>query len=107
MEPDERRIDFEGYRKTRERAKKEGRFFVWSGVNVFESIHPVCGHENMLVGMALDPEWIMDMADTFSHLTVELQRSCLSVKGIRMEFGTMRIWALKSGPLCLRLCTVR
>lgn len=81
MEPDERRIDFEGYRKTRERAKKEGRFFVWSGVNVFESIHPVCGHENMLVGMALDPEWIMDMADTFSHLTVELQKILFEREG--------------------------
>ncbi len=81
LEPDPRRINFEGYRKARQAAKEAGRFFVWSGVNVFESIHPVCGHENMLVGMALDPDWITDMAQTYAHLTVELQKILFEQEG--------------------------
>ena len=38
---DERRINFEGYRKAKEAAKKANRFFVLSGINVFECMHPV------------------------------------------------------------------
>ncbi len=48
---------------------------------MFESIHPVCGHENMLVGMALDPDWITDMAQTYAHLTVELQKILFEQEG--------------------------
>ena len=49
LTPDPRRIDFEGYRKAKARAEKAGRFFVWSGVNVFESIHPVTGDRKSVV----------------------------------------------------------
>jgi len=78
---DPRRINFENYRIAKERARKAGRFFCWSGVNVFELMHPVCGHENMLVGMALDPDWIKDMVDTFSRVTVELQEILFAKEG--------------------------
>ncbi|MGI5960245.1 MAG: uroporphyrinogen decarboxylase family protein [Massiliimalia sp.] len=81
LKPDRRRINFEAYRKTKELAAKENRFFVWSGVNVFECMHPVCGHENLLIGMALDPEWVMDMADTYSKLTIELQKILFEEEG--------------------------
>jgi len=70
---DERRINFEGYRKAKEHARKQNRFFVWSGVNVFEMMHPLCGHENLLMGMALDPEWITDMAKVYADMTLTLQ----------------------------------
>ena len=33
-------------------------------------MHPVCGHEYMLMGMALDPEWVKDMVMTFATLSV-------------------------------------
>ena len=81
LEPDERRINFEGYRKAKEDAKKNNRFFVWSGVNVFECMHPICGHENMLMGMVLDPEWIHDMAETYAKLTIELQKILFEREG--------------------------
>lgn len=76
-----RRINFEDYRKTRQIAEKNGKFFVWSGVNVFEAIHPVCGHVNMLMGMALDPDWVKDMANTYAELTVELQKILFEKEG--------------------------
>ena len=40
LEPDERRIDFEGYREAKAHARAHDRFFAWSGVNVFELMHP-------------------------------------------------------------------
>ena len=54
---------------------------MWSGVNVFESIHPVCGHEYMLMGMALDPDWVIDMATTYAELTVQLQQMLFEQEG--------------------------
>lgn len=79
--PELRRINFQGYRAAREKAQKAGRFFVWSGVNVFECMHPICGHENLLVGMALDPEWVTDMAETYANLIVEHQKILFDAEG--------------------------
>jgi len=81
LKPDPERISFEGYRLTKEHAKQSGKFFCWCGVNVFELMHPVCGHEHMLVGMALDPEWIIDMVDTYSDLTIKLQEMLFEQEG--------------------------
>lgn len=81
IKPDRRRINFEGYRRVKEECAKAGRFFVLSGMNVFECIHPVCGHENMLVGMALDSEWIQDMATTYAELIVNLQKNLFEEEG--------------------------
>lgn len=73
LTPDPRRINFAAYREARRAAREAGRFFVWSGVNVFESIHPMCGHVNMLMGMADDPDWVRDMAGTYAKLNLALQ----------------------------------
>ena len=81
LKPDRRRINFEAYRKTKESAKKNNRFFCWSGVNVFEQMHPVCGHENMLVGMALDPDWIKDMVSVYSQLNNDLMEILFAEEG--------------------------
>ena len=81
LTPDPRRINFEAYRKAKKEAADAGRFFVWSGINVFECMHPMCGHENMLMGMVLDPEWVADMAQTYAHLTVELQKILFEAEG--------------------------
>jgi uroporphyrinogen decarboxylase len=78
---DRRRINFEEYRKAKKEAAARQRFFCWSGVNVFELMHPVCGHENMLMGMALDPDWVKDMVNTYSTLTVELLEMLFAEEG--------------------------
>jgi uroporphyrinogen decarboxylase len=70
--PEKLRINFDQYRDLRQRGERDGRFFVWGGVNVFECMHPICGHENMLMGMALDPDWVRDMADTYANLLINL-----------------------------------
>lgn len=76
-----RRIDFGAYRDAKADAAKNHRFFFWTGVNVFELMHPVCGHEHMLMGMAIDPGWIRDMVDTYARLTVELQEILFAEEG--------------------------
>lgn len=67
---DRRRIPFEEYRRERAKAAAQERFFFWHGIGPFEQIHPVCGHEHMLVGMALDPAWVQDMVMTYVELTI-------------------------------------
>ncbi|NLG52325.1 MAG: hypothetical protein GX552_19640 [Chloroflexi bacterium] len=78
---DPRRINFEAYRETKERVRQQGRFFAWSGMNVFELMKDVCGHEYMLIGMAWDPDWVRDMAMTYARLTVELQEILFAQEG--------------------------
>lgn len=68
---DRRRIPFEGYREQKRKAAEENRAFCWTGVAPFEQMHPVCGHEYMLMGMALDPDWVKDMVNTYSDFTIK------------------------------------
>ncbi len=81
LTPDPARVNFEGYRSARRQAAGQGRFFFWSGVNVFELMHPVCGHQHMLMGMAADPDWVRDMVDTYARLTVDLMEMLFSGEG--------------------------
>lgn len=81
LKPDPRRIDFEGYRKLKEKCRQDNRFFMWCGLNVFECMAPVAGHENMLVGMALDPAWILDMTSTYADLTIALMEILFEKEG--------------------------
>jgi uroporphyrinogen decarboxylase len=81
LKAERRRINFEAYREAKERSRKAERFFAWSGVNVFEILKDVAGHEFMLMGMALDPEWVLDMAMTYSQLTVDLQEILFAEEG--------------------------
>ena len=81
LTPERRRINFDGYREARARAQAQQLFFMWCGVNVFELMHPVCGHEHMLMGMVEDPDWIRDMVDTYSRLTIQLQEILFAEEG--------------------------
>ncbi|MFY9177129.1 MAG: uroporphyrinogen decarboxylase family protein [Caldicoprobacterales bacterium] len=81
LKPDRRRINFQAYRQAKAYAREKNRFFAWCGVNVFECMHPVCGHEYMLMGMALDPDWVKDMVETYAQLTIDLQEILFSEEG--------------------------
>jgi uroporphyrinogen decarboxylase len=72
LKAEARRINFEGYRQAKLEAAENERFFCWSGVNVFELMHPVCGHEHMLVGMAMDPDWIKEMVSVYATIIIEM-----------------------------------
>lgn len=70
IELDRRRVGFEGYRAAKAFAAEKQRFFCWAGLAPFEQMHPVCGHEYMLMGMAMDPDWVKDMVNTFAEMTI-------------------------------------
>ena len=67
---DRRRISFEQYSRSLDRSRQEQRYFCWRGMGPFELIHPVCGHENLLMGMALDRDWVVDMFDTYATFII-------------------------------------
>ena len=81
LTPDPARIPFDAYRSERAKAAAGSRFFCWCGINVFECLHPVCGHEHILMGMALNPEWILDMAMTYARLIVNLLEELFAREG--------------------------
>lgn len=81
LTPDRARINFGEYRDARRQAAEKGRFFFWFGTNVFELMHPVCGHQYMLMGMAVDPDWVRDMVDTYARLTVDLMEILFAEEG--------------------------
>jgi len=76
-----RRINFQTYRSAKARAAADELYFCWCGVNVFELMHPVCGHEYMLMGMALDPDWVKDMCNVYAELTVHLMEILFAEAG--------------------------
>ena len=79
---DPRRINFEAYRQTKAHAKMLNKFFFLSGPNVFELMHPICGHEYMLMGMALDPDWIHDMVSVYADTVLQLHEILFAQEGM-------------------------
>jgi len=72
LKPDRRRVDFENYRKIKRQAAGHNNFFACCGTSVFEQMHSICGHENLLAGMALDAGWISDMSEKLSNLVIDM-----------------------------------
>ncbi len=98
LQVDRRRIPFEGYRQARALAAREGRAFCWSGVAPFEQMHPVCGHEYMLMGMALDPDWVRDMVMTFTDFTLMHQEILFREEGLPDAFWFYEDMGFKEKP---------
>lgn len=71
LDVDKRRIPFESYRKEKAYAAEKQKYLCWGGVAPFEQMHPICGHEYMLMGMALDPDWVKDMVNTYADFTIK------------------------------------
>ncbi|MEK7474916.1 MAG: uroporphyrinogen decarboxylase family protein [Candidatus Coatesbacteria bacterium] len=81
LKAERRRINFEGYRATRDHAARRNNFFCWSGINVFEQMHPVCGHMAMLEGMIEDPDWIHEMVSTYADWTIAMMEILFAEEG--------------------------
>lgn len=75
------RINFEVYRERKAKSEQKNQFFCWAGVNAFECMHPVCGHEYMLMGMALDPDWVKDMVNVYCDMTIKMMEILFTQEG--------------------------
>jgi uroporphyrinogen decarboxylase len=78
----ERRINFSSYRDVRAKCARDQRFVTCGVVGAFDRMTPVCGHEHLLMGMALDPEWVQTMADLYATLTVRLLEILFEREGL-------------------------
>ena len=67
---DPRRIDPAAFTAAARHARARQKFFSWWGAGPFELMHSVCGHENLLIGFADDPDWARDMAMTYARFLV-------------------------------------
>lgn len=81
LKAEDKRIDFGLYREHRQIAG-ENRFVMCSSWNVFQVMVNVCGHENLLMGMALDSEWIKDMVSAYARLAIELHEMLFEKEGL-------------------------
>jgi uroporphyrinogen decarboxylase len=95
---DRRRIPFEQYREAKRFAAERERFFCWAGVAPFEQMHPICGHEYMLMGMAEDPEWVQDMVLTYADLTIRHLEVLIAEEGTPDGFFFYEDMGFKERP---------
>jgi uroporphyrinogen decarboxylase len=77
-----RRIDFELYRSMKEKCQRENIYLTCAVVGAFDQMTPMCGHEYLLMGMALDPEWIRDMCEVYTTLTINLLEILFAQEGL-------------------------
>jgi uroporphyrinogen decarboxylase len=77
-----RRINFELYRNGRAACDRDGRFFTCGVVGAFDQMSPVCGHEHLLMGMALDPDWIRNMSELYNTATLEMMEILFQREGL-------------------------
>lgn len=68
----ERRVAFQLYRDLRTKCARESRFMTCGVVGPFDQMTPMCGHEHLLAAMALDSDWVREMANTYATVAVHL-----------------------------------
>ena len=70
-----RRSNVDWCKSTRTSCDADGICYKCISINVFECMHPVCGHEHMLMGMIADPDWVHDMCNVYADLIA----NCLEI----------------------------
>ena len=78
----EQRINFSSYRDLRAKCARDERFMTCGVVGPFDQMSPMCGHEHLLMGMALDSEWVREMADLYATVAVHLLEILFEREGL-------------------------
>ena len=78
----ERRLKFDAYRDLRAKCARDRRFMTCAVVGAFDLMTPMCGHENLLMGMAADGRWVREMADTYAEVSVRLLEILFQREGL-------------------------
>ncbi len=81
LNPTPNRLNVEAYKSSKKLAEEKGKFLAFYCSNVFSHMTAISGHEHILFGMADDPEWIIDMCNTYSNLLCEMQDMLFSKEG--------------------------
>ncbi|MDD4889219.1 MAG: uroporphyrinogen decarboxylase family protein [Phycisphaerae bacterium] len=94
----ERRVNFEGYREAKGRCARQEVFLCAGFVAPFDLMSPMCGHENLLMGMALDPDWVRDMCDVYSRVTIHLLEMLFDREGLPDGIWVWDDLGFRNGP---------
>ena len=78
----ERRIDFARYHAVRTKCDRSSTFLCAGVVGLFDLMSPMCGHEQLLVGMACDADWIRDMGDVYATATIAMLEILFDREGL-------------------------
>ena len=79
---DSRRIRFDRYRSMKEKCARDSLFLACGVVGAFDLMSPMCGHEFLLMGMALDEPWVREMADQYADVTIRLLEKLFAREGL-------------------------
>jgi uroporphyrinogen decarboxylase len=77
-----RRIDFGRYRALRAECARQGTFFCASVVAAFDVVNELCGHQCQLTAMATDPDWIRDMGDVYTGVSIDMLEMLFAREGL-------------------------
>jgi len=94
----EQRINFQLYRHIRSHCACHHRFLACGVVGPFDLMTPMCGHEHLLAGMALDGGWVRQMADLYCTLTIELLEILFAREGLPDSLWVWDDLGFANGP---------
>lgn len=80
------RVDLTAARTAMEKARQRGRFFVFEQVPGYEATWRKVSSENLLMLMATDPDWVIDMFQTDTDLICAIFKHLVS-HGIKFDGG--------------------
>lgn len=78
----ERRLKFGAYRDLRQKCGRDQLFITCAVVGAFDLMSPMCGHENLLMGMAADFDWVRDMGEVYTTVTIRLLEILFGREGL-------------------------
>jgi uroporphyrinogen decarboxylase len=76
-----KRIDYNQYHTQMEKCTKNNLFLALKVPGIFAQMSKLCGHEALLMGMALDPDWVKDMCKVYTELNINLVEILLEKEG--------------------------
>jgi uroporphyrinogen decarboxylase len=57
-------------------------FLTTAVVGAFDAMNAMCGHECVLMAMAMDPDWIRDMCDVYATVTIDMLEIAYQQEGL-------------------------
>jgi len=99
LTPDPARVDWDSLRQQHDALRQQGKFVCISAVPGYEATWPKLGPEELLMAIAEDPAWVMEMYEYDADMIVGMAKLYVE-RGF--EFDGAWLWddlAYKNGPL--------
>ncbi len=77
LQPSQTRVDWVSMRTRYHRSRSEGKFIVFSAISGYDRMQRFMRSEQLLLTLAMDPDWIREMAETNADLVIETAKMVL------------------------------